>query len=91
MSLLTKEERQALIEQLKIQLRDWMFGDGQEEEYVMSGFPEFKGLSNMTDMELLLELGHHEEGDSDKQMVESWQREMILNEAAKAYEKKENA
>lgn len=90
MGPLSREERQALIEHLKVQLRDWMFGDNQEEEYVMSGFPLFKGLSNMTDMELLLELGHHDEGDSDEQIVEWWRREMIINEAAKAHEEKED-
>lgn len=74
--MLTAEERAALIEQVKGDMLEHSFGDGLEEEYIMSGFPRHKGLLNMTDMELLLELGHYDEGDSNEQIVERWRREM---------------
>lgn len=78
--MLSKKERASLIEVLKVQRLDCMFGDGQEDDYVMNGFPTDKGLFFMTDMELLMELGHHNEGDSDEQIVEQWQREMTGEE-----------
>jgi hypothetical protein len=73
--LLSDEERETLIEHLKVQLMDWEFGDGQEEEYIMCGFPVFKGLVNMTDLELLEELGHHQDGDSPEEMAAKWRDE----------------
>lgn len=57
MRQLSKETREKLI----IRLVDWrktiMFGDGQEEEYVLNGFPDIKGLNQMTDQELVDEFG----------------------------------
>ena len=69
-------ERDKLRDHLRMQLMDWMFGDNQEKEYVMCGFPEFKGLMNMTDAELLEELGHHEEGASHQEMADAWRKEL---------------
>jgi hypothetical protein len=46
----TKKEMKDLV---KDALMDGMFGDGQEEDYIMGGFPSHKGLDNMTDKELL--------------------------------------
>lgn len=60
MALITSEERAKLVEELKIQLRDHMFGDGQEDGYIMDGFPRWVGLDNMSDLELLLEYGHYD-------------------------------
>ena len=34
-----------------------MFGDGMEADYIRDGFPAFKGISHMTDEELLEEAG----------------------------------
>lgn len=34
-----------------------MFGDGMEKEYILGGFPVFKGINHMTDDELLDEAG----------------------------------
>lgn len=75
-SLFTTAERKALIEFLVIEKTDRMFGDGQERDYVLDGFPSWPGLSGMTDVELLVELGHHEEGDSAVRMAEAWRVEM---------------
>lgn len=75
-NFLTDHEREAVIESCKAQLEDWMFGDGMEEQYIMEGFPVFKGLQNMTDMELLIELGHFEPGASDEEIIMAFRKEM---------------
>lgn len=82
MSLLTPEERARAIENAKIQCLDHMFGDGQEEEYVMNGFPEFKGLTNMTDEELLIELGHYNPDvhDTLEKVVQAFREELAEEE-----------
>lgn len=59
MSLLTEEKRKILIEECMNDCLDNMFGDGQEKNYVLDGFPHFKWLLNMTDDELLCEYGHY--------------------------------
>lgn len=74
-TILSEAERDALIEHVKSDWLDHSFGDNQEEEYVMFGFPIHKGLINMTDEELLVELGHYEEGDSTDVMVAKWRNE----------------
>jgi hypothetical protein len=61
--LLTDEMRKAIKKNLAQTLMDTMFGDGLEEEYIMSGI-SFKGLDNMTDEELLNEQDeYNDEGD----------------------------
>lgn len=50
---LTPEQREVLVAYLADACMDNMFGDGLERDYVMDGFPEWKGLANMTDQELL--------------------------------------
>ncbi len=52
---LTEDTKKEMIEDLKDALLEGMFGDGIEEDYIMDGFPDFKGLSNLTDEELLSE------------------------------------
>jgi hypothetical protein len=51
---LTKNTRKKIYAILGPYLRDVMFGDGQEQEYVMYGF-NFTGLHNMNDKRLILE------------------------------------
>lgn len=75
MSLLTDNERAELVALLKETLLDFMFGDGHEELYVLEGI-EFKGLNNMSDEELLLELGHYTEGDTPEIMAAKWISEL---------------
>jgi hypothetical protein len=76
-SLLTEDERARLVEELRIWLTASMFGDGQEDDYVMEGFPPFKGLENMTDDELLLEYGHYnlERDDTPEKRADALRRE----------------
>lgn len=77
-TLLTDEERREAVETAKIQCLDHMFGDGLEEEYVLSGFPSFRGLLNMTDDELLQELGHYDPNvdDTPEKRVKRWREEL---------------
>lgn len=56
--VLTEEEREEVIDSIIDRSVAMMFGDGQEEEYLRSGFPEWKPLDQRTDLELLDELGH---------------------------------
>ena len=76
MKLLSDSEREVLIEECKLNCLDHMFGDGQEEQYVVDGFPTFIGLNNMTDEQLLIEHGHYNIGDTPTQMAERWQAEL---------------
>lgn len=48
-----------------------MFGDGMEREYIMDGFPVFKGLNNMSDAELIEEAG----GFSSPEEIETFLKE----------------
>jgi hypothetical protein len=74
--LLTEEERGRLIELLCDQRITMMFGDGLETDYVMDGFPTDPGLRHMSDLELLIELGHYETGATPEQMAEVWREEL---------------
>lgn len=47
-----RAEREDFLANLSDALRDSMFGDGLEEDYIQDGF-EFKGLNNMSDEELI--------------------------------------
>lgn len=76
MSLLTPKEREILIQTGKDQDMSFMFGDGMEEQYVMEGFPEHKGLLNMTDEELLRHVGHYKPGASVEEMLAEWKEEL---------------
>lgn len=75
---MTPTEREQLIEECKIKYLDHMFGDGMEEEYVMEGFPEHKGLLNMTDDELLQGYGHYdpEVHDTPEKRAEAFRKEL---------------
>lgn len=76
--VLTEAERAALRREVTAQLLDDMFGDGLEREYVTGGF-SFKGVNNMTDEELLDELGHYDAeacgGSLDKKAA-AWRAEL---------------
>ena len=52
MSKLNEQTRKELSEFVYDCLRDGMFGDGQEDEYLWGGI-EFKGINSMTDQELV--------------------------------------
>ena len=52
---LTPEECGEMYSRLVPMIVGALFGDGQEEEYVMGGFPEMRGLGQLTDEELLAE------------------------------------
>lgn len=50
----TKEQvRDEMVAELAQYRLEGMFGDGQNDEYVLYGFPKVKGLREMTDEELL--------------------------------------
>ena len=50
--MLTEQTRKQLIEELFQYLRDNMFGDGLNEEYILHGIT-FSGLENFKDQELI--------------------------------------
>lgn len=54
---LTDKQRLALQEYVFDCCMSNMFGDGMEADYIRDGFPAFKGISHMTDDELLEEAG----------------------------------
>jgi hypothetical protein len=54
---LTDEQREVLKEYVFDQCLSCMFGDGLEREYILGGFPAFKGIDQMTDDELIEEAG----------------------------------
>lgn len=55
MKKLSDSTKEQLKQQLLIIFRSGMFGDGLESEYIMYGFPVFKGLNNLADIELVQE------------------------------------
>lgn len=56
---LTAAELETLRNWVAETLRDHMFGDGMEDAYIREGFPVFKGVDSMSELELLDELGHY--------------------------------
>lgn len=54
---LTDKQREIVKKFVFNQQLNNMFGCGMEEEYVMNGLPQWKGINHMTDDELLAESG----------------------------------
>jgi hypothetical protein len=52
---LTKAQRTALERYVFDGCMSSMFGDGMESDYIMGGFPTFKGIRYMSDDELFVE------------------------------------
>ena len=70
-----KATKKAVIQYLREYLPTVMFGDGLEDDYIMDGI-NFKGLNNMTNEELLMELiqgmsYHDEDDDAYKLLVKA--------------------
>lgn len=82
LQLLTEHERDELRILLLSDLRSNMFGDGLEEMYLTEGFPLFPGVDNMSDAELLEELGHYdpEVDDTPEKRAAAWKRELAEGE-----------
>lgn len=53
--ILTDKIREDLVLYLADAMKDTMFGDGLERDYILDGFPVWGGLRNMADRELLIE------------------------------------
>ncbi len=67
---LTKEQRKALEAYVFDCCVSNMFGDGMENDYIMRGFPVFKGIDNMSDDELLAEAGCQSDLEEVKNFLE---------------------
>lgn len=67
---LTKVQRIALERYVFDSCLSNMFGDGMEDDYIMNGFPAFKGISQMTDDELMEEAGCHSDPEEVKSFLE---------------------
>lgn len=71
MSKLNPELRAKMSQMLGEYLHGAMFGDGLEHDYIVDGFPEFKGLANMNDRELYDEF--EEMVDKEDDMSEEYE------------------
>jgi hypothetical protein len=81
--LLTEQERSELKALLGQQCLDNMFGDGLERDYIIEGFPAWKGLANMSDLELLEELGHYDPDvhTTPELIAQAWKDELAEGES----------
>lgn len=53
---LPEDLREQIIEHLVGEMISNSFGDGLEKDYARDGFPKFRGYTNYTDEQLILEL-----------------------------------
>lgn len=76
--ILPEEMWGKVVERLAAYRLTGMFGDGQEEEYVMFGFPDMKGLRHMSHEELINELVSIADSEDDlvKEVrnIEAWDK-----------------
>lgn len=70
MSKLSDQTRSEIVDYLFDVLRDSMFGDGLEHEYIKHGV-SFKGLNNMTDQELVEEYEMYMDSEDDELKVKA--------------------
>ncbi len=77
---LSKKVREELGQFVFDNIRDYMFGDGQEDEMVWDGV-EFKGIHNMTDEELITEALNYTGEEED--LIQQARAELAVDKVLK--------
>lgn len=49
-----------------------MFGDGMEQHYLLNGFPQWKGINNLTDQELLDHAADYSDAVEVQALMDTW-------------------